>query len=880
VTKVAPNLTWATPAAIDYGTPLSSTQLSAYSGGVAGTFVYTPPAGTVLAAGTQTLSVTFLPADSTDLSSATATVSLTVNRATPTLLVSSSAPSLSYGGSVAFTASITGGPNGSVTFYDGGNSIGTGILQGTKATFTTNSLTVGTHTITAYWPGSTNYTSVASSPFTQVVNIAAPIITWPRPAPISYGTALTATQLDASSTTVGSFTYSPALGTFLSAGSRALSVTFTPTDTTDFSVATAAVLLQVNQVNPNISWSAPAAIAYGTPLSATQLNASSDGVAGTFYYTPPTGTILPAGTQTISATFLSSDTTNYGSPTVTVPITVNKSTPTIAVSSSASPSNYGAAVVLTATLSSGPTGSVTFYDGSKSIGTGNLQGTIATFTTTTLAVGSHSITASWSGNSNFNPVTATAIMQTVNQTQTATSLAAVPNPAIAGLPTVLNATIQLTAGLASPTGAVTFTDTFNGITIQLGSQKLGTAAAATISPMLAPGIHLIVATYAGDADTSGSASAPFALSANLATTAATVISAPNPAVVLAPITFTATVTGNGGPPTGTVSIYANGTTLLGAASLAANGSATIPYASPAVGTFPITAVYAGDVNNASTTSPAITQVIGSIPTAAAIGYSSTGGASPALILAATVIGVNGPTPTGVVKFTSGSTSLGSAPLDATGVATLNPNLASGVAYSILAAYAGDTLHSSSTSSPLNLTGTPTDYAVTVTPPTLTIAQSQNATVNVTVTSNSGYSDTIGLGCASLPAGVTCHFSTLNLALTANGSQSVQLTIDTSNPLGGGASAMLAHPDNRGVSLAGLLLPFCVFFSFFFRRFRRRNAPALNTALLVLLGIALLTGCSGITQISAAPGTYLIQVFGAGVNSNVTHFQNVTLTITQ
>jgi len=40
------------------------------------------------------------------------------------------------------------------------------------------------------------------------------------------------------------------------------------------------------------------------------------------------------------------------------------------------------------------------------------------------------------------------------------------------------------------------------------------------------------------------------------------------------------------------------------------------------------------------------------------------------------------------------------------------------------------------------------------------------------------------------------------------------------------------------------------------------------------------GCSGITQISAAPGTYAIQVLGAGVNSNVTHFQNVAVTITQ
>jgi uncharacterized protein YceK len=204
----------------------------------------------------------------------------------------------------------------------------------------------------------------------------------------------------------------------------------------------------------------------------------------------------------------------------------------------------------------------------------------------------------------------------------------------------------------------------------------------------------------------------------------------------------------------------------------------------------------------------------------------------------------------------------------------------GAPYTIVAAYAGDAIHGASSSAPLNISGTPTDYSVAVTPPTLTVAKSQNATVNVTVASTSSFSDTVGLGCASLPAGVTCHFAQLNVALAANGTRTVQLTIDTDNPLQGGTSARLTRQDDRATALAGLLLPFSVVFGFFFRRFRRRYASALNAAIAIALGVALISGCSGIKQISAAPGTYVIQVFGAGVNSNVTHFQNVTLTITQ
>jgi hypothetical protein len=94
--------------------------------------------------------------------------------------------------------------------------------------------------------------------------------------------------------------------------------------------------------------------------------------------------------------------------------------------------------------------------------------------------------------------------------------------------------------------------------------------------------------------------------------------------------------------------------------------------------------------------------------------------------------------------------------------------------------------------------------------------------------------------------------------------------------------MNAHPGSGGVSLAGLLLPLGAFFGWVLWRFRRRHFGLLTTVLVLLLsGAAMLaTGCSGFTQSSAAPGTYVIQVVGVGANSDVSHYQNVTLNITK
>jgi RHS repeat-associated protein len=90
-------------------------------------------------------------------------------------------------------------------------------------------------------------------------------------------------------------------------------------------------------------------------------------------------------------------------------------TPTVSVSSSGNPSTWAQGVTFTATISSGPYGSITFYDGGTAIGTGTIGGTTASIAISNLAPGNHSITAVWPGSANYNAATSSPIMQTVNQ---------------------------------------------------------------------------------------------------------------------------------------------------------------------------------------------------------------------------------------------------------------------------------------------------------------------------------------------------------------------------------------------------------------------------------------------------------------------------------
>jgi hypothetical protein len=345
VNQAIPTITWATPAAITYGTALSATQLNA-SSTVAGSFAYSPVAGTVLAAGAQTLTVTFTPTDATDYTTATATVTLTVNQATPPITWATPA-AITYGTPLSATQLNASSPvAGTFTYSSAAGAV----------------LGAGQQTLTAtFTPTDTTDFTAETASVTLTVNKATPTITWATPAAITYGTALSAMQLNASSTVAGSFAYSPAAGTVLNAGAQTLTATFTPTDATDYTTATTTVTLIVNKATPTITWATPVAITYGTALSGTQLNANAS-VPGAFVYSPAAGTVLAVGTDTLTVIFTPTDATDYTTATGSVQLKVN---PAPSFTLGASPASLTVArgasgkSTITVTGQNGFTGSVT-----------------------------------------------------------------------------------------------------------------------------------------------------------------------------------------------------------------------------------------------------------------------------------------------------------------------------------------------------------------------------------------------------------------------------------------------------------------------------------------------------------------------------------------
>jgi kumamolisin len=207
--------------------------------------------------------------------------------------------------------------------------------SGPKATSGTLSVNPATPSTYTYVLTCTN--TLGASASAQAVLVVKPavktttVITWPTPAPITYGTALGNTQLDAKANVAGTFSYSPAAGTVLSAGVHTLSVTFTPASSA-YTPAQASVQLSVQQATPYILW-LPLPIFQGTPLGPFQLDAIAFEpgkfcrlLPGKFVYTPAAGKVLPAGKQMLSATFTPDD-ANFKTVTVHATLEVWPSRP-------------------------------------------------------------------------------------------------------------------------------------------------------------------------------------------------------------------------------------------------------------------------------------------------------------------------------------------------------------------------------------------------------------------------------------------------------------------------------------------------------------------------------------------------------------------------
>ena len=325
----------------------------------------------------------------------------------------------------------------------------------------------------------------------------------------------------------------------------------------------------------------------GTTISRRSGEPSGTGVA-----TLTTSSLTP-GTHSITAQY--GGDSNYNAA-VSTPVSqvVNKVSSTVTLASSLNPSTFGASVTLTATVTSGATGTVTFEDNGTAIsGAVPISGTTATFTTSTLVVGMHPIIAVYSGDGNYNGAASSVLTQGVNQATLVVTANSASRP----------------YGTANPVFTSMITGFVNGDTqasVVTGAPSL-TTTATTASPV---GIYPIAAAL-GTLATNNNYTFIFVngtLTVVQATGVSTTLSVkPTPVMYGDPAVLTAVV----GPPsgaTGTVSFY-DGTTLLGTSSLNGSATAVLQVSTLNAGTHTITATYNGDVNFPASTSTPVTLTV-------------------------------------------------------------------------------------------------------------------------------------------------------------------------------------------------------------------------------------------------------------------------------
>ena len=230
-----------------------------------------------------------------------------------------------------------------------------------------------------------------------------------------------------------------------------------------------------------------------------------------FTVVPNTGLLPGTYTAIVTIERAATNANPVASISFEISFTVDKSNSSTVLSSDIAPSFFGQTVTFTATVSAvapgtgTPTGNVVFVvDGVPTAPVALNASGIATYSVSTLSVGSHFIVANYQGDSSFN-TSSDGMSHIVVEIGTATSLASNLNPSTFGQMVTFTATVTvLPPGTGTPTGSVTFFN--NGVPI--GTSTLNASGVATLSiSTLSVGRHPITAVYGGDATYDGSTSA-------------------------------------------------------------------------------------------------------------------------------------------------------------------------------------------------------------------------------------------------------------------------------------------------------------------------------------------------------------------------------------
>lgn len=425
-----------------------------------------------LAVGPHTFRAVYLSDDLNFFTSTSPIVEQQVNKASTTTTVTSSSDPAVFGQPVTFTANVSvnapgaGNPAGTIVFRDGATVIGTEPVSsstGGQASITVSNLTVGQHAISATYSGDDSFNGSVGNAGQRITRAQTTVTlaSSANPAANGEGVQFTATVLPVA----------PGAGT--------------PTGNVRFFV---------NGANLGGNY----------PLV--------DGVVAS-----PNFASLTPGTYTITATY-NGDGNFVGSTGTLAQGTgqvVTKGNTDLTVVSGPSPSAYGDTVTVETTVKSvapangKPTGVVQIWEGDELLGATSLvpqsaaRTSLATFTTTGLAAGTHALTAKYVGNFNFNANNGSTT-QEVGQIPTVTGIDSSSNPAVYGDVVTFTATVNASTG--TPTGNVTFKE---GATV-LGTAPVGDGGQASLAvPGLVAGTHAVTATYNGDVSFGASTSAAY-----------------------------------------------------------------------------------------------------------------------------------------------------------------------------------------------------------------------------------------------------------------------------------------------------------------------------------------------------------------------------------
>ena len=666
---------------------------------------------------------------------------------------------------------------------------------------------------------------------------------------------------------------------------------------TDNNLNSAGSIQQVSLTGTGVSVAATMAlnespgtsVVYGTSVTVTATLTGSNGTpSGSISYTldgtaQPDVTLssggvatftlpgtLAVGTHNIVVSYLPGD-PHYQTqtPSQSFTLTVSAYASATTLTTSKTTITFGQSVTFTAAVTANgspvTSGTVTFQftNGSGgSLGAATLNGSgIATLTTTNLPVGNDQITASLVANVDDAASTSAPVSVTVNAVSplpTTTTLTASAPSITYGQSETLTATVTAN-GSPVTSGTVTFSNGSNSI----GAAPLNSSGVATLTTTALPvGSDSITATFIATPSDSTSTSTPptvVTVSAIPALTTNTTLTASAASITYGQSeTLRATVTDPNGPVTSGTVTFSNGSNSIGAGSLNGSGVATLMTTSLPIGSDSITATFiASASDSASTSTPVVVTVTGSVAsgsgatTATALTVSPTSSNfGQTITLTAAVSSSSAGTPTGTIAFYYGVTSLGAATVS-NGTASLTTNALGAGSDVLTAQYSGDNNFNTSTSPETIETVAGPSISIALGSNSVSVAAGASATDTLTITPQGGFTGTLQLACANLPANASCSFKPTSVTIGAGaGAQAVQVTVQTA----GTAALQVWHPFGQSGSpnltaLATVFwLPGWFLTALVGVKGKKKGLSTRSMHLFVLLlllsGVGMLTACAG------------------------------------